>query len=238
MHYVTAVIAAGGSGRRMQLPGNKVYVPLLGKPVLSRTVEIFDCYRGITEIVVVVPHKEIESCRSVIEPFCRNTPVKVVAGGKERQDSVFCGILAASGNCEYVVVHDGARPLLTSALLEAVLREAMVHDAAIAAVPLKDTVKIADARGFVVDTPDRDSLWSVQTPQVFKKEVLAAAHEWAQGKGILGTDDASLVEKLGHQVKIVPGDYENIKITTPEDINIAEAILLKRRDRDAGGNRL
>lgn len=230
MHYVTAVIAAGGSGRRMQLPGNKVYIPVLDKPVLAHTLEAFDRSREVNEIVVVVPVNEIETCRAeVIEPFCPNTKVRLVAGGRERQDSVFNGILAAAVNCDYVVVHDGARPLLTSGLIDSVLREAMVCGAAIAAVPLKDTVKIADPEGFVVETPDRNSLWSVQTPQAFKKDLLIAAHELARGTGFLGTDDASLVERLGYKVKIVPGEYENIKITTPEDLQVAEAILLRRK---------
>jgi len=239
MHYVTAVIAAGGSGRRMQLPGNKVFFPLLGKPVLSHTLEVFDSCEQISEIVVVVPREEIESCRHmVVKAACLKTPVKVVAGGKERQDSVRCGILAAAEDCDYVVVHDGARPLLTSSLLERVLREGITWGAAVAAVPLKDTVKIGDSKGFVVDTPDRHTLWSVQTPQVFKKDVLVAAHEFARSSGALGTDDASLVEELGNRVKIVSGEYENIKITTPEDLEIAEAILLRRRNFNEGRNRV
>ena len=133
-----------------------------------------------------------------------------------------------NSNCDYVVVHDGARPLLTLAALEAVIREGVSCGAAVAAVPVKDTIKVVDSQGFVIDTPNRDSLWSVQTPQVFL-DILVEAHDFARSKGILGTDDAFLVESIGRRVKIVPGEYENIKVTTPEDLHFAEAILRRRR---------
>ncbi|MGI6553847.1 MAG: 2-C-methyl-D-erythritol 4-phosphate cytidylyltransferase [Bacillota bacterium] len=230
MYYVSAVIAAGGSGSRMGMPVNKVYVPLNGLPLLCHTLLVFSNCPLINEIVVVVPQNEIDFCRkTIIEPlgFCK--AVKITAGGKERQDSVRCGLRETSSNCDYVVVHDGARPLLTPAVLEAVLQEGFSWGAAVAAVPVKDTIKIADSQGFVIDTPERDKLWSVQTPQVFSKDILTAAHELAERRGVLGTDDAFLVEQMGHRVKIVPGEYENIKVTTPEDLDFAEAVLGRRR---------
>lgn len=239
MHKVSAVIAAGGRGRRMQRQGNKVYLPINGRPVLAHTLEVFAACRMIDEIVVVVPQDERDFCaREVIAPLGISKGLKVTSGGEERQDSVRRGLRETSPISDFVVVHDGARPLLTLGLLEAVIREALIWEAAIAAVPVKDTVKIGDAQGFVVATPARDRLWSVQTPQAFKKEVLVKAHEFALANGILGTDDACLVEQLGRSVKIVSGDYENIKITTPEDLQLAEAILLGRRETGEGGYRV
>jgi len=232
MSKVSAVIAAGGCGNRMQMQKNKVYLPIDGSPILSHTLTVFSACRLINEIVVVVPENETDFCLTeIIEPLGMSKAVKISAGGRERQDSVRCGLRVTSADSDYVVVHDGARPLLTLSLLESVIRQAFVSGAAIAAVPVKDTIKIADDAGFVVDTPARDRLWSVQTPQVFRKDILLAAHEYAQVNGIFGTDDSYLVEKLGHPVKIVSGDYENIKITTPEDLQIAEAILLGRKNR-------
>lgn len=239
MHKVSAVIAAGGKGKRMGIRDNKVYMPLKGQPVLSRTLTVFEACRLIDEIIVVVPQDEKDLCiRRVIGPLGIAKTVKITAGGKERQDSVRCGLREISANCDFVVVHDGARPLLTSALLEAVIREAFSWGAAIVAVPVKDTIKVADDKGMVVDTPARDRLWSVQTPQAFRKDILMEAHAAAVTKGISATDDAFLVEKLGLPVKIVPGEYDNIKITTPEDISIGEGILSRRRDLNEAGDGL
>ena len=239
MSKVSAVIAAGGSGSRMQMQGNKVYLPINGLPLLAHTLKVFAVCRRINEIIVVVPEAETDYCiTEVVEPLGLSKGVKITAGGKERQDSVRCGLKAISATSDYVVVHDAARPLLTLSLLESVIDAAYAFGAAIAAVPVKDTIKIGDSSGFVADTPARDKLWSVQTPQAFRKDILLAAHELACADGILGTDDAFLVEKLGHPVKIVSGDYENIKITTPEDLKIAEALLLGRRSTGESGHRL
>lgn len=239
MFKVSAVIAAGGSGKRMQASGNKVYLPIDGVPVLAHTLKVFDKCELINEIVVVVPRNEIDYCSTkVLKPLVLSKPVTIMAGGKERQDSVLCGLNETAANCDFVVVHDGARPLLTLGLLESVIRESFAWGGAIAAVPVKDTIKLADNNGFVASTPDRDRLWSVQTPQSFRKDILVEAHELAGAKGILGTDDAFLVEQLGSRVKLVAGDYENIKITTPEDLNLAEVILSRRRDGSESGNRL
>ena len=239
MYNVSAVIVAGGSGNRMQMQGNKVYLPLDGFPILFHTLSVFEACELINELIVVVPTGEIDFCRkTVIEPLGISNALKITAGGKERQDSVRCGLRETSANCDLVVVHDGARPLLTLGLLEAVIKEACTCGAAIAAVPVKDTIKIADAQGFVVDTPARDMLWSVQTPQAFRKDILVAAHDFAQAKGILATDDASLVEKLGVPVKIVFGEYDNIKITTPEDVHIAGATFSRRREAGESRHRL
>lgn len=237
MFKVSAVIAAGGSGKRMQAQENKVYLPIDGLPVLAHTLRVFDRCELINEIVVVVPRKEMNYCSAkVFLPLGLSKPVKVTAGGKERQDSVGCGLMETSANCDFVVVHDGARPLLTLGLLESVIREAIAWGGAIAAVPVKDTVKLADPNGFVSSTPERDKLWLVQTPQAFRKEILVEAHQHAQTEDILGTDDSFLVEQLGYPVKLVTGDYENIKITTPEDLNLAEVILRRRREIGESGH--
>ncbi len=149
-------------------------------------------------------------------------------GGKERQDSVRAGLDVLDEKTKWVVVHDGARPLLLLSEMEEIIRRAFELEAAIAAVPVKDTIKQVDSAGKVMSTPPRNTLWSVQTPQVFRKELLAKAHRIALETGYVGTDDASLVERLGEQVYVVMGSYENIKITTPEDVEIALSILKRR----------
>ncbi len=239
MSKVSAVIAAGGSGTRMQASGNKVYLTVDGLPILAHTLKVFDKCDLINEIVVVVSPEELDYCSiRVLNPLGLSKPVTITAGGKERQDSVSCGLKETSANCDFVVVHDGARPLLTLGLLESVIREAMDWGGAIAAVPVKDTIKFSDNQGFVAGTPERDRLWSAQTPQAFRKDILVEAYELAGAQGISGTDDSFLVEQMDCRVKLVYGDYENIKITTPEDLNLADVILGRRRELGESGNRL
>jgi len=239
VYYVTAVIAAGGRGRRMQASINKQFLELDGKPILAHTLEIFESCPLINEIVVVTADGEREYCRkAVVEPYGFRKVRKIVSGGRERQDSVYNGLKEIDDRCEYVAVHDGARPLLTSEILLEALCAGFKEGAAAVAVPVKDTIKLADSRGFVAETPDRDRLWAVQTPQVFKREIIFGAYEHALKHSLKGSDDSVLVEKLGYPVKLVRGEYENIKVTTPEDLEIAAAILERRRRSREGGDRI
>lgn len=228
-----AVIVAAGQGSRMGTKVNKQYLNLLDKPVLAHTLEVFEKHSLIDGIIVVTRQDEISLClNEVILHYQLKKVINVTAGGKERQDSVYQGLKALSSQCELVVVHDGARPLITPEIISKVLATAQQEEAAIVAVPVKDTIKKA-VNGFVSETILREQLWAAQTPQVFTKEVIFQAYLNAYEKGVYGTDDASLVELLGKKVQIVPGIYENIKITTPEDLDIGEAILRRRR-KDSG----
>lgn len=222
---VTAIFPAAGQGRRMQAGMNKVFLELSGKPILIHTLLIFSRCRAIDDLIVVVGREEVPLIKAVLMAVPGLKPYQVVAGGSERQYSIYNGLEHVSLATEIVLVHDAARPLVSSAVIEAVVAEAGSSGAAIAAIPVKDTIKVVDEANVVTKTPPRSSLWMVQTPQGFRRDILLQAYQKAQQDEFLGTDDASLVERLGVPVKVVPGDYKNIKVTTPEDMLIAEAFL-------------
>lgn len=223
-----AIIVAAGQGSRMGTKINKQYLHLLNKPVLAHTVDVFERHSLIEGIIIVTRQDEINLCNEeVIIPYNFRKVIKVVAGGKERQDSVYEGLKALPTQCELVVVHDGARPLITPNLIDEVLIAGRKEGAALVAVPVKDTIK-RESGGFVSETIPRQEIWAVQTPQIFTKKIILEAYQEAYNQGFYGTDDASLVERLGKKVKIVPGSYENIKITTPEDLDIGKAIIARR----------
>ncbi len=228
MVKVSALIPAAGKGKRMRSDINKQFILLKNKPVLLHSLEVFDRHPAVSEIVVIAAEEEIDLLQhELIQKGGFRKTIKVVAGGKERQDSVYNGLQAieASG---LVIIHDGARPFLTLELLNRVIAEAEKYDAVIVGMPVKDTIKVVDASNFINETPDRDKLWLVQTPQAFKYDLLRKAHQKAKLEGYYGTDDAMLIERLGTRVKMIEGSYENIKITTPEDLIIGEAILRRR----------
>jgi 2-C-methyl-D-erythritol 4-phosphate cytidylyltransferase len=203
----------------------KPYLELLDKPVLTHTIAAFDRSAVVDAIFVIVGETDSDACRSVaIEPYGFQKIAALVAGGNTRQDSVFNGLQALPENTDFVIIHDGVRPFVTDEMIRTCLEAADDWGAAVVAVPVKDTVKIADGDEFIVDTLDRSQLWAVQTPQAFRKEVLLEAHQHARQKQIQVTDDAALVEQLGFKVKLVMGNYRNLKITTPEDLIIAEAL--------------
>ena len=224
----TAVILAAGLGKRMQAGHNKQFIEICGQSVLTHTLIVFAQIPEIAKIVLVVRAGEEDTCRNMIPEIAESKTVLAI-GGKERQDSVHNGIRAITWECEYILIHDGARPLITEEVIRRTLLAAQNSGAAICAVPVKDTIKQADSDGNVLATIPRESLWAVQTPQVFRADLIRRAYENAYVHNHYGTDDASLVEYLGEEIKIVTGDYENIKITTPEDIPTAEQILQKRQ---------
>lgn len=228
MDDVAAVIVAAGTGSRFGGPVNKPYLSLNGRPVLVWVLDVFENLGFIQEIVVVVRPEELERCQALVSKYCFQKVKRIAPGGIRRQDSVYRGLQNLSEKAELVAVHDGARPLLTPALLERTVMGAQNYGAAVAAVPLKDTVKISDQEDFVQSTPDRSRLWAVQTPQVFRRQILQTAYSKALKKGLNATDDAFLVEQAGFKVKLITGDYDNLKITTPEDMLIAEEILKRR----------
>lgn len=227
---VGVIIAAAGKGRRMGL--NKQFAVIQGMPVLAHTLKKFDCLELVDGIVLVIGAEDIEYCsRFIIEKYKVSKVAEIIAGGSERQDSILNGINALKGKCEIVVTHDGARPLVAPGIIERSIEEAFAYGAAACAVPVKDTIKIADAFNFSVETPDRTRLFAVQTPQTFKFDILFKAHMKALEDRFNGTDDTMLVERLGMKIKLFEGSYENIKITTPEDIYIAEAIMKFRESK-------
>jgi 2-C-methyl-D-erythritol 4-phosphate cytidylyltransferase len=207
---------------------NKVYLTIAGKPVLYYSLKAFDEIDWIKEIVVVVSKEEMEYCQeNVVKKYIFKKPIKLVEGGSERQYSVYNGITNTKEDCEIIAIHDGARPLVEKETVIKALKEAYLHKAVALGVPVKDTIKVVDGKNFILNTPDRKYLWAIQTPQVFERNLIIKAHQRALEDGFLGTDDTVLVERLGYKVKVVEGDYRNIKITTPEDLIVAEAFLKK-----------
>jgi len=226
--YVTAVVPAAGQGSRMKSGVKKQFIMLQDKPVLVHTLEIFEKCSLVSDVIVVITPGEEDYCRRMIQEYGLTKVARVVTGGPERLHSVALGLDHVSKSCDIVAVHDGARPLLLLSNLIEVLCAVPEHDGALLAVPVKDTIKEITADQIVKRTLDRSILWAAQTPQVFKKEVLSYVYAKALEQGLTGTDDASLAEHFGFTIKIVPGSYENIKITTPEDLDLAEQILKRR----------
>jgi len=217
---VGAVIAAAGESRRMD-GIDKVFALLGGKPVISRVLAALEECEPISQIIVVVNKANLAKCRELIGGEERAKSIEVCAGGKRRQDSVAAGLKQLK-DCDWVVIHDGARPLVTRELIEDGLEAARETGAAAAAVPVTDTIKIAGDDRIVRQTPPRQNLWAVQTPQVFRVDLISKAYQKAAGEV---TDDASLVEALGNKVKLYTGSYDNIKITNSSDLLVAEALL-------------
>ena len=226
---VTAVVVAAGSGRRMGGVA-KPFLPLAGRPLLAWVLAAFAQCALVRDIVVVTRQGEHTQARAIADA-CGKT-VRVVPGGETRQRSVRAGVDAAAG--DYVAVHDGARPLVTPRVIEDVLHAAFLCRAAAAAVHVKDTIKIAGADGMVQSTPNRETLWAVQTPQVFETALLRRAFALADETGSEYTDDCQLVEAAGGRVRLVEADYRNIKITTPEDMDAALAFLRAKEDNPCG----
>ena len=227
-----ALIPAAGMGKRMGASINKQYLQLDGLPIVARTISVFEQSPLIEAIYLVIPADEIPYCREHVVAACGfRKVVGIVPGGRERQNSVMNGLRAmrhAVADDDVVVIHDGVRPLISPQLLRESIEVARDSDGALVAVPAKDTIKsVRD--GMVIDTPPRETLWQAQTPQSFRFAMIYNAHLEAEQAGFMGTDDASLVERRGGVVRIVRGDYRNIKITTPEDLVLAEAFLAGER---------
>lgn len=223
-----AVVPAAGMGKRMGASINKQYLQLGGKPIVARTLEVFQQSPSIAGIILVIPQDEIPYCQhEVVDRYQLSKVLKIVAGGAERQYSVLNGLRELQRHADdrdVVLVHDGVRPFITEALLQQSIALATTGVGALVAVPAKDTIKVVQD-GVVVDTPDRSTLWQAQTPQSFQFDQIFKAYLQAEADAFLGTDDCSLLERSGMTVRIVQGSYQNIKITTPEDLVLAEAFL-------------
>ncbi|HMK43653.1 MAG TPA: 2-C-methyl-D-erythritol 4-phosphate cytidylyltransferase [Dissulfurispiraceae bacterium] len=226
--HTVAIIAAAGIGKRFGRDRSKQFVPLAGKPVLIWSLEALAASNLIDEIIPVVHSDEIESTVALLNRFKIPKILRVVPGGRERQDSVMNGLAAAPPKTEIVVVHDGARPLVATRHVDAAISALHEIDGVVLGVPVKDTIKDAERDHYgaiVLKTIERSRLWAIQTPQVFRRELLFSSLQRAQAEGFIGTDDASVIERYGGTVRIVVGSYRNIKITTPEDLCVAEALL-------------
>ena len=225
---VTAIFPAAGSSTRMGSGINKNLLELAGEPILIRTLKTFSRVGRINFLIVVVAANEVEQVEELLSATEGLKPWRVTFGGSERQYSIANGLKLLPDDAEIVLVHDAARPLISVQTINGVIDAAKEFGGAIAAVPAKDTIKIVGADKFVRFTPPRRELVAVQTPQGFKREILLRAYDKAVEDNFLGTDDSSLVERLGIRVKVVTSNYDNIKITTPEDLNVAETLLLSR----------
>lgn len=224
----TAIVLAAGQGKRMGTKVQKQYLEIDGKPVLYYSLHAFEESDLIDEIILVVGSGQKEYCEKEIVFKYDFQKVKVIVeGGAERYHSVWNGLQEVDEG--YVFIHDGARPFVNEEILQRVYNEVVVHDACVVGMPVKDTIKIADENGFADVTPDRNLLWQIQTPQVFEGSLIKKAYKkLMQSDTIKVTDDAMVLEQmLGGKVKLVMGSYENIKITTPEDLKIAEKFLKK-----------
>ena len=223
---IRVVVAAAGMGNRMKSGINKQYLHLNSRPILAYCLDFFEHQDSVQDIVVMIGAQEREYCeQEIIQRFQYTKVAALLPGGRERQDSVWSGLQALDQGTDLVAVHDGARPLLSAELFARLLEAAREWGAAIPGVPSKDTLKLIDRDGFVQQTLERRSVLAVQTPQIFKYRELITAYRRAQEEDFRGTDDASLFERYIGRVKVVEGDYRNLKITTPEDLMVAEALL-------------
>lgn len=229
---IHVIITAGGKGHRFQAEKNKCFIELLGKEILYYSLKLFNEATVVSNIVLVVGTDDLSSATRLCNKYAFSKVKKIVEGGKERQDSVWNGLKALKElnvqEEDLVLIHDGARPLVSSETAHEVIEKAREFNASVCGVPIKDTVKVVDSDSFVSETADRSRLWAVQTPQCIRFGLAFTAFEKAFQDGFYGTDDVQLVERQGHKVKMVLGSYDNLKITTPDDMKLAEKILEHR----------
>lgn len=225
----SAIVVAAGKGMRMKDPSRKQYLMLCDRPIVEHTLLAIQGCDLIRKVILVVPADDLDFCRQrIINPLKLYDQVQLVAGGAQRQDSVFNGLQSIDDKESLVVIHDGVRPFVTAEQLARCIKEATVTGACILGMPALDTVKQEDGSGCIAKTLDRATLWLAQTPQVFDYKIISQAHLMARKNGYKASDDAVLVERLGYKVKIIRGAASNIKITTQEDLRMGEAIMRSR----------
>ena len=220
------IIVAAGSGKRMRSAIAKQYIELKGRTILSYTIETFNNSENIDDIVLVTSSDAVDYVRrEIIEKYGFDKVRTIVEGGAERQDSVYKGLKAVDSDTDVVLIHDGVRPFVADKYIAELESIAMEFGGCVLGAPVKDTIKVCNSEGYITDTPKRETLWLAQTPQCFKYDIIMKAYEKAEKEGYRGTDDSMLAERLGIRIKMVKGDYDNIKITTPEDLYMGEVIL-------------
>lgn len=226
--YCTAILPAAGSGKRMGKDIKKQFLKLNGKEIIVYTIEKFEQCNEVDEIIIVTTEETIPFLWEIVKREGFQKVVAIVKGGTERQHSVYAGICAVSEKTDFVIVHDGVRPFVAIEDISKTIEIAKQKGACVLGVKTKDTIKICDEENKIIQTPKRDFVWCIQTPQVFKKSLLLKAFEKANKTGFVGTDESVLIEQMGFDVFVEEGHYDNIKITTPEDMMIAEAFVKKQ----------
>ena len=221
---ISAIVLAGGRGKRMNYHKSKQFIEIKGKPVLVYTLEKFIYNKSIDEVILVLPEDEVDYCKKEVLQRYSLKVDRIVIGGKERQDSVF-NALEAMEKADIVLIHDGARPFINEKIIDEGIKYANMYGAAAPGVTPKDTIKVKNEDNISVDTPDRNMLVAVQTPQCFKYDEIYQCHRKIKEENAIVTDDTSVVERYGHKVYLYEGDYTNIKITTPEDLILAERLI-------------
>jgi len=224
----SVIIVAAGSGKRMKRNINKQFIKLNEKEIIAHTIDAFYKNENINEIIVCIKKEEEKFFKEQILEKNNFKNIKIAYGGKERQDSIYNGLKSVDKNCQIVLIHDGARPFVDNRIIEESILIAKQKKAVVVGVPVKDTIKIV-MDGNITDTPNRANLWSAQTPQTFDYKLITKAYDEAYKSNYYGTDDSMLVENIGQEVTMIMGSYENIKITSPEDLNIGEQILSLRK---------
>lgn len=226
----SVIIVAAGSGKRMKLDINKQYIKIKEKEVVAHTIEAFYQNPNIDEIIVCIKKEEEEFFKENIIDKYQYKNIKIAYGGAERQDSINNGLKQVAEDCSVVLIHDGARPFIDNSVINDSIEAAKEKGAVVVGVPVRDTIKVV-SNDTIENTPERSTLWQAQTPQTFKYDLIIRAYEEAYKSNYYGTDDSMLVENIGKNVTMIMGSYENIKITTPEDIDYAEHILNIRKNR-------
>ena len=229
--HATAIIVAAGEGKRLGGAIPKSLLPIAGRPLMLRTLDRFFSAQSIERVILVVGGKALGQSRAVIEadPNLSHRCWVLQPGGASRQESVRRGLEKLEADCEIVAIHDAARPFVSPALIDRCVDETYRTGAVVVGMPAKDTIKVVSPEHWVQDTPARSTLWAIQTPQVFRKEIILEAHDWGMREAIDATDDAMLVERIGRPVFLLEGEATNIKISVPEDILLAEALIRDRR---------
>ncbi|MGQ9647658.1 MAG: 2-C-methyl-D-erythritol 4-phosphate cytidylyltransferase [Thermodesulfobacteriota bacterium] len=223
---VDAIIVSAGKGQRFMERKKKQFYLLADRPLLAHTLDQFEACPLIRSVLLVASEEDMDyTLKEIVEKYHYRKIAQIIPGGKRRQDSVKNGLDALAESAEIVMIHDGVRPFVTRAMIEDSIHLAIRFGAVVVAMPVKDTIKMSNPDGTVLRTLDRESLWQTQTPQTFQAKLIREAYAKATQDGFVGTDDASLVERLGGKVHILPGSYTNIKITTPEDLMLAHLLL-------------
>ncbi len=226
--FVSCIVAAGGIGARMGADINKIFLDICDVPVIAHTLSVLNECKYIDEIIIVTGEKDLPGCIDIVREFGIDKVRSITVGGATRQNSVQNGLLEISEKSDFVMVHDAARPLVTEEKLAEVILAAFEFGASALGVPEKNTLKLSDENGFITHTIDRSNVFAIHTPQIFKKNMILRMYENAKNENISATDDCYLAEVMGEKIKIVCDSYENIKITTKEDLVIAEQILSER----------
>ena len=224
----SVIIVAAGSGKRMNMDINKQFIKLNKKEIIAHTIDVFYKNENVDEIIVCIKKEEEELFKDKIINKYSFKNIKIAYGGKERQDSIYNGLKCLDDKCDIVLIHDGPRPFVDDRIITESIKVAREKKAVVVGTPVKDTIKVV-CDGIINDTPNRVNLWSAQTPQVFEYKLITKAYEEAYENNYYGTDDSMLVENIGQEVTMIMGSYDNIKITSPEDISIGEQILSLRK---------